>query len=334
MKPEALSKSLEPYLDSHFVFNTRIHKSNRFFGDQQVWIKREDELSGGIMGSKYRKYAGLIPYFLEGGYDALWITGSDQSNNVLGLLQMANEFQIPYRLFLLKGNDQSLVGNRLWISLLANPEQIRWLSRSEWANRQAIINSEKANNPNISPLIIPEGAGLPAALPGSLTLGIEVAAYENAHNMYFDHIFVDSGTGLTAIGLILALGCMGKTGKTVHVTLLAGDQAFFEEELVYYQSQLKAFINGEEAVLELPEIAIFPSRIAPSFGSVNTNCREAIREFAKSEGILTDPVYGIKHAYTCREQLKHQALEGDKLFIHNGGAMGLSGYQAQMAKLA
>ncbi len=333
MNISELNDNLSPFLDRSFQCNTRIHETNQFFADNAVWIKREDELSSGISGSKYRKYASLIPYIARN-FDEMWITGSSQSNNVLGLLQMAVEKRIPYRLYLLQDHDQTLQGNYLWLTLLSNGANIYWLDRSEWFKRTDIFDKAMANNPYLNPLIIPEGASMPEALPGAITLATDLVAQEHAYGLNFQHIFIDSGTGLTAIGLILGLGLLGITAKTIHVTLIAGDESFFEEELVFYQNQLPAYLALTISNLRLPEIETYRPISAPAFGSINQSTLSTIREFAQEEGIITDPLYGAKHADTVSNLLSQKALTGNKLFIHNGGGLGLTGFQDKLAKLA
>lgn len=333
MNISELKNTLSPFIDRAFQLNTRIHQANQFFIDHEVWIKREDELSGGISGSKYRKYASLIPYITSQEFNEIWITGSTQSNNVLGLLQMAIENEIPYRLYLLQDHDPTLQGNYLWLTLLSNASNIHWLNRSEWHMREELFYEEMAENPDLNPLLIPEGASMPEALPGAMTIATDIVAQEDAKGFNFQHIFIDSGTGLTAIGLILGLGLLGRTEKTIHVTLIAGDQPFFEEELLFYRSQLPANLGLGTSSLTLPAIETYRPTKAPAFGSVNQSTLKAVKAFAQSEGILTDPVYGAKHALTVSSILSQSSLSGDKLFINNAGALGLSGFQDKSAKL-
>ena len=51
------------------------------------------------------------------------------------------------------------------------------------------------------------------------------------------------------------------------------------------------------------------------------------------EGILTDPVYGAKHAISAAHIMNAYELDGTKLFIHNGGSLSISGFQQKLASL-
>jgi 1-aminocyclopropane-1-carboxylate deaminase len=50
--------------------------------------------------------------------------------------------------------------------------------------------------------IVPEGAFCKDAIAGASTLALDIIRNESELNIEFDHIFVDSGTGLTAMSLI------------------------------------------------------------------------------------------------------------------------------------
>lgn len=332
MKITSLTHHLSPYLDPDFCLSTRIHPANQYFGDKEVWIKREDELSGSIIGSKYRKYASLLPFFRESHYTELWIVGSEQSNNVMGLLQMACEYNIPYRLLLWQTNNPVLKGNSLWTRMIADPERIDRVKQEEMPDYQTLIDQKQKEQPSLNPLIVPEGADTIASLPGLMTLAKDIANQEA--DKTFEHIFIDSGTGQTAIALVLGLSLLGKTNKTIHITLTAGDQATFTNKLSFYQEKLPIYfpIKNPER-LSLPKLAFYRPETAPAFGAINKTCFKQIQQLAKEEGILTDPIYGIKHFYTCQSILKKNALSGQKLIIHNGGILGLSGFQEQLASL-
>jgi 1-aminocyclopropane-1-carboxylate deaminase/D-cysteine desulfhydrase-like pyridoxal-dependent ACC family enzyme len=70
----------------------------------------------------------------------------------------------------------------------------------------------------------------------------------------------------------------------------------------------------------------FPAT-AKSFGSVNATIREFIRELARTEGVLSDPIYSGKMLFTLRDFLHSPPpitpLSGRILAIHSGGGMGI-----------
>lgn len=327
MTPEEFASILKPYLQE-WPIKTRLHPSNDFFpGD--CYIKREDEQSGGIIGAKYRKYASLVAYWYQAGINHLIIHGSAFSNNVLGLIQLANEHGLTYELKLLTNQSiPTLQGNHLWIRIAARKDSvIHYLTPTAW--HQLKLPSQLKDGKTLT---IPEGALMPQALKGSLTLGPEILKQEAEADLAFYHIFMDSGTGLSAFGLLLSLACVGATNKTIHITLIAGTLEGFQEDLLHFQKSL-----GELGIsfqnLKLPTFYCYSPVSAQSFGAINKTILEAVQTFAQTEGILTDPVYGAKHAMTASSVMSKQSNEGGKLFIHNSGALALSGFQERLGKV-
>lgn len=47
-----------------FRLQSRIHRV-RWFGRSDIWVKRDDELSFGVSGTKLRKHASIILSFVE-----------------------------------------------------------------------------------------------------------------------------------------------------------------------------------------------------------------------------------------------------------------------------
>ena len=78
--------------DESLLFHSRVHAlSDNEYPD--TWIKREDESSFGISGSKKRKYASLIPFLKKNKFDCVGVIGGSNSNNVIGLVQLLIENQ-------------------------------------------------------------------------------------------------------------------------------------------------------------------------------------------------------------------------------------------------
>jgi len=106
-------QNIQNFISEDFELHSRVHPVNENIGDGHFYIKRDDELSSGITGSKYRKFAGLIPFLIKNDFDEVVLIGGAQSNNVVGALQLLNENQIRSKLFLLESNENELKGNLL-----------------------------------------------------------------------------------------------------------------------------------------------------------------------------------------------------------------------------
>jgi 1-aminocyclopropane-1-carboxylate deaminase/D-cysteine desulfhydrase-like pyridoxal-dependent ACC family enzyme len=312
---------------NNFILHSRIHPLKRYIvasPNRRVFLKRDDELSSGITGSKYRKFASLVPHLLQEKYDEVLLIGSSQSNNVVGLVQLLIENGIPYRLLLLEANEEKLIGNRIWLKLLSgDAENIDWLTRVQWTDANKIADKYRQEQAQDGKriFIIREGAAVPEALPGAMTLAEDILRNEKESDLTFQHIFIDSGTGMSAIGLLSGLNKAGIKDKTIHITLIAGSEAEFWKRHEFITGSTTGYVG---------EIQFHQPAIAPSFGSMTTAVLNEVKAIAKLEGILVEPVYTAKHFYTAKKIIETGNLKGNILIINSGGALGLSGFMNKL----
>ncbi|MCK4934903.1 MAG: hypothetical protein KAR79_04885, partial [Simkaniaceae bacterium] len=245
-----------------YPYRSRIHPLNSFGKD--VFVKRDDELSFGITGSKYRKYLSLIPYLIKQNVKEVVLIGGAYSNHVVGCAQLLIENGITPIPFLLERSQKKPVGNLLFTEMMC-PE-IHWIARGNWDNVQKIANDYAVNRERC--VVIPEGASMNEALPGAKSLSIDIERNQRENGLIFDHILIDAGTGMTARGLI-----EGAPLKS-HIHILALAKCTFPN-------------SGNPYTLHRPQNA-------KSFGSVNRRVFQTIRDVARKEGILLDPIYSAK----------------------------------------
>lgn len=290
---------------------SRIHPLHHWPAD--CYVKRDDELSCGISGSKLRKYASLIPYFKEQGIQRLIVIAGAQSNNLLAVAQLAREMQLELTAILLRPRDENLKGNFLLSRQFLDDKDIVWLERSQWKEALSIAHHLAAQS-NDRCFVLPEGASVLEAIPGAMTLADDIIINEQQHGLSFQHIFVDSGSGLTAQALCQRLS-QRQHAATVHVLLLADDESWFREKMRQWFGTV-------------PEnFQCFYPGTAKSFGAVNQTIRQFMKQTAREEGLLLDPVYSAKLFYSARHRIESLTLSGDKLLIHSGGLLSLTGFE-------
>lgn len=328
---------IEEKTDSELARPSRIHPLPSS-ADASLWIKREDELSSGISGSKLRKYASLIPSLRAQGVEEVGLIGGPNSNNLVGLLQILKENNIRPWLFLREAGDETKLGNALFMDLLCPRSNQRIISRADWPQAESIALGFLQQRRRKT-LLVTEGALQLESLPGALTLAQDLLRNERSCGLRFENVFVDSGTGMTAIGLILGLAYLDSAADSRHidVTLIAGKQKDFEGNLETFQKQLaEALRLGSPS---LPKLAFHSPVTCPSFGSVKPSLFKACREIARAEGLLMDPVYSAKHYLTAQRiradrEESGAAISGQKsLFIFNGSPLGLCGFQRQLSAM-
>jgi 1-aminocyclopropane-1-carboxylate deaminase/D-cysteine desulfhydrase-like pyridoxal-dependent ACC family enzyme len=156
-----------------------------------------------------------------------------------------------------------------------------------------------------------------------MTLAEDILRNEKENGITFDHIFIDSGTGMSAIGLLAGLAQAGVCDKSIHITLIAGSENEFWQRWDSITSSLE--IKKYEGNIIFHEPAI-----APSFGSITAAVLNEVRSIAQMEGILAEPVYTAKHFCTARKVIETETITGNVLIINSGGALGLSGFMDKL----
>lgn len=305
------------------LYHSRIQPLLSFSKENvKVFVKREDESGFGISGTKKRKYASLFPHILRENPDNVRIIGGENSNNVVGLLQMCNEYKIECLCYIKQQHANDLKGNSLLFHLLARPENIIYVSNENWEKVTEIAAQDAKESGKIS-FIIQEGASQEEAVAGASSLMLDIVQNEQENALHFDHIFIDSGTGVTAAALV-SMNFLLERKTHIHIVHTAGNQTSFKIQL----SMCQSFIENLFATKLTKSQTIFHyfPETAKSFGAVNSTILHFIQSFAQTEGILTDPVYTAKLFYSAQHIIEREKLTGNILLIHGGGGTGLMGF--------
>jgi 1-aminocyclopropane-1-carboxylate deaminase/D-cysteine desulfhydrase-like pyridoxal-dependent ACC family enzyme len=288
------------------------------------YVKRDDELGFSISGSKLRKYASILPA-LKKEKKTVALVGSFSSNHILSFVQLLKQEGIPYQLFLEKTHGKK--GNAFFLSLLLQENEVIWIDQApvilekDWTQ----VWEEKCSREFIW---VPMGGCMREALVGALTLALDLIQNEQDLGIFFDHVFVDAGTGMNAMALILGMSYLQKDLR-IHVVLIAGNHNEFSENLHYFHEVLQELLGTSFPILEYD---IHVPCTAKSFGSCNSTVCKYIKKTAEKEGIFLDPVYTAKLLMTAQEVVHKQTLQGNILWVHSGGALSLSGFQEHFSQ--
>jgi D-cysteine desulfhydrase len=102
-----------------------------------------------------------------------------------------------------------------------------------------------------------------------------------------------------------------------------------QEELIgALVTETREFL-GLPSELSEGELKIFDDYVGPGYSLPTEEMADAVRIFARTEGILLDPVYTGKAAAGLLDLIqKGHFQKGEKvLFLHTGGSPGLYAYQ-------
>lgn len=312
-----------------YPHSSRVHPLSSFdFPGVRCFVKRDDELGFGISGSKLRKYRSLFAYLEQEKIREALLIGAPFSNHILSMAQLLRENKITPILFLIGTLPQKRQGNFLLSSLFLEAENIHWFSRKNWETIDAIANEFVQSKKDT--VLIAKGASMKESLPGTLTLATDILENEKCLGLHFDHVFIDSGTGMMASALILAFAWLQKK-SLVHVIQIAGTKAEFEGALGFWKKEFEMWLNAP--LNTLFSYRYYVPENAKSFGATNAKVFQTIKQMAKEEGMLTDPIYTAKLFFEGKRILQNQRIQGNVLFIHSGGGLTLGGFQDQLEKI-
>lgn len=333
LTPAQLTKHLTPLLDASLSWQSRIHPVSRYFDGvhRHVYLKRDDELSSGVIGAKWRKYLSILPVACSPDYDEVVVVGSAHSNNVCGLVQCLIERGVNVAVWVKQPGDQQAVGNWLFTQMMLGQDKITRLNHTDWPLVESLgrtyVTEQLSQGKRV--LWLPEGGFSPAVVAGSLTLALDVIRNEAESGQLFHRIYTDAGTGVTAFGLLMGLRLLGRTDCELFITQIANDQAGFEQRYRTFETWTNTLLG----VSDLPDVRYQHLKpvTAKSYGSINQTVLQETKNIAQDTGVLMEPLYSVKHMMTTRQHLSlSPRASGAVLVLNNGGALGLAGFQSRL----
>jgi 1-aminocyclopropane-1-carboxylate deaminase/D-cysteine desulfhydrase-like pyridoxal-dependent ACC family enzyme len=155
---------------------------------------------------------------------------------------------------------------------------------------------------------------------GYVRAAVEIEAQARALGIEKAHLVLAAGTGGTLAGLLAGLTLMDSSLSPLGIDvgkLWKG----FPASLARLAGEICEHL-GAKRVFEPREIPLIEETYAaPKYGVPSPVCQDAIRQLARAEGILLDPVYTGK-AFAGMLDLIEKGQLGSKepiIFLHTGG---------------
>ena len=303
-------------------------------GGVEVWAKREDCNSGiAFGGNKVRKLEYLVAEALEQGCDTLVSIGGVQSNHTRQVTGVARHLGLgavtvqegwvdwPESSYEKVGNIQ--LTRILGGDIRMDPAGFDIGIRDSW--HRALESVEAAGG---KPYAIPAGASdHPLGGMGFANWAREVAVQEAQHDVFFDHVIVCTVTGSTHAGMIAGFALEGHHDRRILGIDASGtlDQTIDQVTRI---AMATAERIGVDRDLGDDEITVLAGYEGPAYGVPNEQTIEAIHLAARTEGMITDPVYEGKSMAGLIDLVRNSSIPpGSKvLYAHLGGQPALAAY--------
>lgn len=145
----------------------------------------------------------------------------------------------------------------------------------------------------------------------------EILEYERINNIYYDYIFLTSGTGTTQAGLISGKIINGDSRKIIGISNARRNPYGRKVVLESVNNYLSTLTN---LIVLNKDIDFVDDFILDGYGSYNYEILKTIRSVFKSDGIPLDPIYTGKSYWGMLEYIRNNKIHDKKiLFIHTGG---------------
>ncbi|MEO0980140.1 MAG: 1-aminocyclopropane-1-carboxylate deaminase [Pseudomonadota bacterium] len=297
-----------------------------------LYLKRDDTAAASYAGNKLRKLEYIVPDAIASGADTLVSIGGVQSNHTRMVAATAakigmkcvvvQEKWVPHYdavydrvgnilLTRLMGADSRLVDDGFDIGI-----------RKSWEDAMNSVRDAGG-----VPYGIPAGASVHKyGGLGYVGFAEEVKAQEAELGFKFDHIIVCVVTGSTQAGMIVGFAEQNRADRVIGIDASG--------TLAQTRAQVRQIVDQTALIVELgrrvseEEIVINPDYAYPAYGVPSEETNDAIRLAAKTEAMITDPVYEGKSMQGMIDLVRKGHFEdGAKiLYAHLGGAPALNGY--------
>jgi D-cysteine desulfhydrase family pyridoxal phosphate-dependent enzyme len=282
-------------------------------GGPQILIKRDDQTGLAFGGNKTRKLEFLLAEAKAQNADTIITAGAVQSNHCRQTAAAAARFGLRC-LLVLYGERPEQKSANLLLDGLFNAE-IVWTDR---AHRDEVLQKthDRVKSQGGHPYLAPYGGSSPTGALGYVFAMEELVQQGSLP----DWIVFASSSGGTQAGMVLGARLFGYHGGLLGISI-DEPQAVLQARCAKLATETSEKL-GEPIVFTAEDVQVNSDYCAAGYGVVTDLEREAVKLFAKSEGILLDPVYTGRAAGGLIELIRKGFFKKGQtvLFWHTGGS--------------
>jgi D-cysteine desulfhydrase family pyridoxal phosphate-dependent enzyme len=290
-------------------------------GGPRLLIKRDDQTGLATGGNKTRKLEFLVAEALEQGADTLVTAGGPQSNHCRQTAAAAAKLGLRCAL-VLSGDPlpRSQWNGNLFLDDLLDAK-VHWTGDRD---RETVMKevADALHEAGARPFVIPVGGSVPTGAAGYVAAVEELADQLAARGERVDRIVFASGSAGTHAGILVGVKALNLGARVEGIN---------DDKVGGLGDKIKNLATATTAHLNL-DLSFFDEDFilhdaygVPGYGVITDAERKAIRLLARTEGIITDPVY-TGRALAGLIDLVREGKYGSNetvLFWHTGGVAGL-----------
>ncbi len=299
----------------------------------EIYAKREDCNSGlACGGNKLRKLEYIVPDAIASGADTLVSIGGVQSNHTRMVAATAAKIGMKCRLVqeAWVPHDDAVydrVGNILMTRLMGADSRLVDDGfdigiRQSWEEAMEDVRRQGGK-----PYGIPAGASVHKyGCLGYVGFAEEVREQEAELGFAFDYIVVCVVTGSTQGGMIVGFKKDGRANRVIGIDA-SGTVAQTRAQVMDIANKTCKLIECDYSIDD-DDVHINPDYAYPAYGVPSAETNEAIRLAARTEAMITDPVYEGKSMQGMIDLINRDFFpRGSRvLYAHLGGQPAINGY--------
>ena len=307
----------------------RMDRLSEALGGPEIWIKRDDCTGLSTGGNKTRKLEFLMAEAQAEGADLVMTQGATQSNHARQTAAFAARLGMDCHILLedrtgYKDENYNHNGNVLLDVLHGATYETRNAGLDMNAEMESVAENFRKQGKKV--YTIPGGGSNTTGALGYANCALELVGQANDRGLVIDHIVHATGSTGTQAGLVTGLKALNANIPVMGISVRATKEA--QEENVFKLATATADVLGCPGVVSAQDIAANSDYVGEGYGLPTEAGIDAIRMFAKLEGLLLDPVYSSKGAAGLIDLIrKGHYKKGERVvFLHTGGSVSLFGY--------
>ncbi len=274
----------------------------------RLWIKRDDLTGLGGGDNKTRKLQISVQAALDAGATVLVTTGAPQSNHAR-LTAAAGARAGLEVVLVLEGEAPEADRGNLLLDRLFGAE-VTWSGDRDLS----LVQDETAD-------ALRERGGRPYVIPFGGSSPETAVAYRDAAREILtqipslDHVVVAVGSGGTMAGLVAELG---------PDRVLGVDCGAVPDALSTVSQMVRAMGEPDPCAT----LRMDTSLVGAGYGALTEEASEAMRQLARTEGLILDPTYTARAGAGLIKAVREGRIspEDTTVFLHSGGLPGLFGH--------
>ncbi|KUF12180.1 D-cysteine desulfhydrase [Pseudoponticoccus marisrubri] len=298
-------------------------------GGPEIWIKRDDCTGLSTGGNKTRKLEFLMAEAVDQGAEVVLTQGATQSNHARQTAAAAAKLGMECHILLedrtgYEHENYRYNGNVLLDVLHGATIEHRGPGLDMNAEMEAVAEAMRAKGRKA--YAIPGGGSNATGALGYVNCALETLAQLTEMGLRVDHMVHATGSAGTQAGLVTGFQALNAQIPVLGIGVRAPKDK--QEANVFALAEKTADKLGCPGVVARGDVVANTDYVGEGYGLPAESTLEAIDLFARLEAILLDPVYSAKGAAGLIDLVRKGHFDSSDrvLFLHTGGAIGLTGY--------